>query len=363
MWLDAVAQAELVQTGTVTPIELVDAAIARIASENAGLNAVIGTRFELAQREALAVNRDLPFAGVPTLLKDTGGELRGEPIHYGMRALRDAGWTARRDSNVTAKLRTAGFIAMGRTNTPELANQATTEPFAYGPTANPWDRSRTAGGSSGGAAAAVAAGMVAAAHGNDGGGSIRIPASVCGLVGLKPSRGRVSLGPDIGEMPGGIATQGMLCRSVRDAAALLDVIAGPMPGDPSPLPLPARPFAGEPGAHAGRLRVGVLTEPLDGLPPTDPECVAAVDAVVAVLEAAGHAIEDDRPRFPAADTVLDDLVDLWAIETGFQMEAFGQVVGRPLTPDDVEPTNWALYEHAKGISALTMVAAANRRGP
>src|SRR5262245_16735293 len=260
--LDATAQAALVRRGEVTPLDLVDGAIARIEALNPRLNAVIHPRFEKARAEAKQKDLpDGPFRGVPFLLKDFLALLAGEPIHLGARPLRDARFTAPHDSYLTEKFRAAGFVILGRTNTPELGVLPTTEPDAYGATRNPWNPNHSTGGSSGGSAAAVASRMVAAAHANDGGGSIRIPASECGLVGLKPSRGRTSFGPDLGDSIHGLVCEGVVTRSVRDTAAILDVIAGYMPGDPYTAPPPARPFREEVGAAVGRLRIGVLGRP------------------------------------------------------------------------------------------------------
>ncbi|MGH9035278.1 MAG: amidase, partial [Acidimicrobiia bacterium] len=255
--LDATGLAELVRSGKASPTELVDAAIARIEAVNPALNAVIHPRFDLAREEAAGPLPDGPFRGVPFLVKDILCHTAGDPFHEGMRFLKDLNWRARDDTYLAAKYRAAGLVVLGRTNAPELGIQPTTEPEAYGPTLNPWDTTRSPGGSSGGSAAAVAAGMVPAAHANDGGGSIRIPASACGLVGLKPTRGRTSLGPD-GYSVGALAVEHVVCRSVRDAAGLLDATAGRMPGDPYVAPPPRRPFAAEVGTNPGRLRVGLL---------------------------------------------------------------------------------------------------------
>ena len=214
---DATAQAELVRRRDSTPRELVDAAIARIERLNPKLNAVIHPLFEKAR--AAAASPDLPegpFRGVPFLIKDILCTVAGEPYHDGMRFLKDLDWTATIDSFLAEKFRSSGLISLGRTNAPELGILPTTEPVAYGPTRNPWDLERSTGGSSGGSAAAVASGMVAIAHGNDGGGSIRIPASECGLFGLKPSRGRTSLGPELGDVQAGLVCEHVLARSVRE---------------------------------------------------------------------------------------------------------------------------------------------------
>src|SRR5262249_7560134 len=225
--LDATAQAELVRRGELTPAQLVEAAILRIERLNPTLNAVILPTFEKAR--GLSASPALPrgpFRGVPLVLKDLIAHSAGDSYHAGMRFLRDLKWVEQNDTHLVARLRAAGFVLLGRTNTPELGTIPTAESVAYGATRNPWDLSRSTGGSSGGSAAAVASGMVPMAHGNDGGGSIRIPASECGLVGLKPSRGRTSLGPDYGEVWGGLAAEHVLTRSVRDTAAVLDIVSG-----------------------------------------------------------------------------------------------------------------------------------------
>src|SRR5438046_2250147 len=231
-WLDATAQADLVRRRQASPVELVEAAIARIEQTNPELNAVIIPRFEKASAEAASpALPEGPFRGVPFLLKDLICCSAGDPHHMGTRFLRDLGFIAPLDTYLAEKFRAAGFVFLGKTNTPELGTLPTTEPEAYGPSRNPWDTSRSTGGSSGGSAAAVAAGLVPAAHANDGGGSIRIPASACGVVGLKPTRGRTSLGPDAAESWAGAVVEHVVTRSVRDTAALLDAVAGPMPGD------------------------------------------------------------------------------------------------------------------------------------
>ncbi len=211
--LDATAQAELVRDGEATPVELVDAAIERIEAVNPEINAVITPLFEKAREAAAGELPDGPFRGVPTLLKDLLAHSAGDPFHEGMKHLRDLDWRETTDTWLVERFREAGFVICGKTNTPELGILATTEPEAHGATRNPWDTERSPGGSSGGSAAAVAAGMVPVAHGNDGGGSIRIPASACGLVGLKPSRGRVTQGPEFGDVMTGLVSEHFLARS------------------------------------------------------------------------------------------------------------------------------------------------------
>jgi amidase len=230
-WLDATAQAELVRTGEVTPLELVDAAIERVERINPTLNAVIHPLFESARERAKGELPDGPFRGVPILFKDLGCAVEGDPYHEGLAVAKQHGYRAQHTDELARRYLDAGFVCIGRTNTPEQGLVPTTEPYAYGPTRNPWDTERTTGGSSGGSAAAVAAGLVPLAHANDGGGSIRIPASCCGLVGLKPSRGRVS-GAPFGDPLASMLTVDLgVTRSVRDTAALLDIASGPAVGD------------------------------------------------------------------------------------------------------------------------------------
>ncbi len=355
-WLDASAQAELVRRGKASPAELVEAAILRIERTNPELNAVIIPRFEKARAEAVSrALPDGPFRGVPFLLKDLICYSAGDPHHMGTRFLRDLGFVAPADTYLAEKFRAAGFVFLGKTNTPELGTLPTTEPEAYGPSRNPWDTSRSTGGSSGGSAAAVAAGLVPAAHANDGGGSIRIPASECGLVGLKPSRGRISCGPGLGEFLGGLAIEGVLTRSVRDTAAILDAIAGPMPGDPYTAPPPARPFAAEVGAAVGKLRVGLLTRPPGGQFASHPDTVAAAEGAARLLTSLGHTVEASHPE------ALDDLesarhfTTMYATGMTHLLDVLGHIVGRTLGPEDVDPLNWGLAEMGR-CSAVEYLA-------
>ncbi len=244
--MDAIAQADLVRRKEATPLELVEAAIARIEKLNPALNAVILPAFERAREHAAAQTKAAtgdagrPFLGVPFLMKDLGGQEEGAPYHMGMQFLKNAGGTESQSSYFAQRLRDAGFVSLGRTNTPELGLLPTTEPAAYGASRNPWNPAHSPGGSSGGASAAVASGMVPAAHASDGGGSIRIPASHAGLVGLKPTRGRSSFGPGVGERWSGFSCELVVSKTVRDTAAILDVVNGGMPGDPYYAPPPKR---------------------------------------------------------------------------------------------------------------------------
>jgi amidase len=347
-WLDATAQAALVRAGEVKPVELVDAAIERIERLNPALNAVIHPLFDKARRAAEGELPDGPFRGVPFGLKDLYAGSEGDPICNGNAALRAAGTRADADTTLVARYRAAGLVFVGRTNTPEFGSLPTTEPVAFGPTHNPWDLTRSPGGSSGGSAAAVAAGLIPAAHASDGGGSIRIPASCCGLVGLKVTQGRMSLGPAGDES--GLGVQHVVTRSVRDCAALLDATCGPAPGDMVVAPAPARPYADEVGAEPGPLRIGVLAHNPRG--DLDPECERAVREAATMLEALGHHVTDEWPA-PLADEGFGARFGaLWAVNMAMAAARTGALVGRDLGPDDMEPVNWAMVEAAEGAKAV-----------
>lgn len=283
---DASGLADLVARGEVTPGELHSAARARIDALNPTLNAVIARR-----DQPVAGNATGPLAGVPYLLKDLGASLAGVPTSHGLDALAHA--PARVTSTVVARLQRAGLAILGKTNTPELGLTFTTEPGAFGPTRNPWDLSRTPGGSSGGAAAAVASGMVPAAHASDGGGSIRVPAACCGLVGLKPTRARVPSGPVRGEGWGGLSVHHAVTRSVRDSAALLDAVAGPEPGDPYAAPPPERAYRDEVAAPPGRLRIGLRTNHPDV--DVAAACRDAVRDTARLCDVLGHEVREAAP--------------------------------------------------------------------
>jgi amidase len=351
--LDATAQAELVRDGEVSTVELVDAAIARIESANPHLNAVIHERFERARKEAGDAVAG-PFRGVPFLVKDAVCHTAGDPFHCGMRALQQLGWTETEDSWLAARFRAAGFVFVGKTNTPELASSCTTEPLAYGPTRNPWDPTRSAGGSSGGSAAAVAAGMVPVAHGNDMGGSIRFPASMCGIVGLKPTRARTTLGPRFGEYWGPLTHEFVLTRSIRDTAAVLDAVSGMAVGDPYTAPAPARRYVEEVGAPIEPLRVGFRTVRRDGAP-SHPDCTRAVEATARLLESLGHHVAEDPV------TALDATCDS-AFGTVFTVALAGDVArwsartGIDVRPH-LEPGNALLVDAGAQVDALRYVDA------
>jgi amidase len=352
--LDATAQAELVRSGEVSPRELTESAIASIEALNGDLNAVIHPLFE----EALATEpADGPFAGVPFVVKDLGPTVAGAPQHEGMRFLRDAGFRPDADSWLAERFRAAGFVFVGKTNTPELGILPTTEPEAYGPSRNPWNRDHSTGGSSGGSAAAVASGMVSIGHANDGGGSIRIPASCCGLVGLKPTRARVSVAP-LGEFVGGLATDLVVSRSVRDTAAVLDFVSeGAPPGEPYFAPPRLRPYTDEAGADPGKLRIGLMTVPSGWEEPAHPDCVAAAEAAGKLLESLGHSVEVSRPPGLDDPGYVPQFLVRWTAGVAAGLDYWSMRVGKPISEADVEPLTWALAQQGRTHSAADYVAA------
>ncbi|MEK6272722.1 MAG: amidase [Actinomycetota bacterium] len=354
--LDATAQAELVRNGEASPVELVEAAIERIEALNGELNAVIHPLFEKAREAASGELPDGPFKGVPFLLKDLGAAFAGDPLHMGMRFLKEAEFRSPLDTYLAQRFRDAGFVTVGKTNTPELGIVPTTEPDAYGATHNPWDRSRSPGGSSGGSAAAVASGMVPVAHANDGGGSIRIPASACGLVGLKPTRQRTSAGPLVGDYMSGLSEELVVSRSVRDTAAVLDAVHGPGPGDPYVAPPPQRLYLDEVGAEPGPLRIGLTTEPLLDVTPEGVVVEAARDAG-RLLESLGHAVEEGGPGGLEGMDVLDTFLTRWMAGQASALDQLGTVVGRQVKSEDVEPLTWALAEEGRRRSAVRYLGA------
>lgn len=358
-FLDATAQAELVRDGTVSPTELVDAAINRIEKLNPELNAVIHPRFEQARADAAGELPDGPFRGVPVVVKDLDGSVAGMPLHHGNRALRDAGRVADHDSWLVADLRAAGFVIVGKTNTPEFGLMPTTEPVAYGPAHNPWNTNHGTGGSSGGSGAAVASGMVPVGHAGDGGGSIRIPASACGLFGLKPSRGRISLGPDQGEAWAGLVVRHVLTRSVRDSAAVLDRLAGPRTGDPYTAPPPARPYAAEVGADPGRLRIGMRTTAPAAMSATDPECVAAAEDAAELLTSLGHEVVEASPAALDEAELMAHFTIVLTTGVVHDVQEVAAALGRDVTADDVEPLTWAYYEGGLQNTAIQYLDAIN----
>lgn len=344
---DATSLAELVRRREVTPRELVDAALARIDSVNPKVNAVVHRFDERARRDAEGALPEGPFRGVPFLVKDLDGELAGAPLTMGSRALR--GHVAPRDSELFARFRRSGVVFVGKTNTPELGLLAVTEPELFGPTRNPHHLGHVPGGSSGGSAAAVAAGIVPVAHGGDGGGSIRIPASCCGLFGLKPTRGRMPLGPEVTEGWCGFVVPHVISRTVRDSAAFLDATHGADPGAPYVAASPERPFADEVGRDPGRLRVAFTTRSMlgDG---TDPLCKQACEDTAGQLSSMGHDVVEAQLPIDAHELRLAYLVVVAAC-TAEAVDATRTLTGKPPSPELFEPPTWLLWQVGHALSA------------
>ncbi|MFF0267647.1 amidase [Kribbella sp. NPDC004536] len=344
--LDATDQAGLVHRGEVTAVELAEAAISRIEALDPVLNAVVTPMFEQAL-DAAKAGPSGPFAGVPYLLKDLACELRGVRFTEGSRFL--AGNVSTYDSELVVRLRRAGLVIVGKTNTPEFGMAPACEPVLFGPTRNPWDTGLSTSGSSGGSAAAVAAGLVPFAHGNDLGGSLRYPASACGLFALKPTRARNPLGPEYGDVAAGAAVEHALTRSVRDSAALLDATSGPAPGDPYCAPAPDRPFLDEVGREPGRLRIGFTARTPSG-DLGHPDCVAAVEHAARLCESLGHDVtEVSWPEFtPEVHAAIGTMLDG---TTAWILQYWIRRVGREPGPDEIEPLTRALWERGRQVTA------------
>jgi len=347
MYLDATAQAELVRSGELTAVDLVDAAIARIEQVNPAINAVIASFYERAREQAAVAPTDAPFAGVPFLLKDIVAEYEGTPIAEGS-AFLAGNYISPQDSELVRRYRQSGLIILGKTNTPEFALLPTTEPVAYGASRNPWNTDLTTGGSSGGSTAAVAAGMVAVAHGNDGGGSIRVPSSCCGLVGLKPTRGRNPMGPHIGDAGNGLLCDHVVTRSVRDSAAILDISSGPAMGDPYWPRTPERPFAEEVGREPKRLRIGLGTAPPNGAA-AHPDCIAAVEATARLCEELGHDIVEASPQIDGS--LYKAFGNVWAGFLCWAIKDWAIRSGREPEEKYFEPATWRTYLHGQRQSS------------
>ncbi len=346
-FLDAMAEAELVRHREVSPAELVETAIERIDRVNPELNAVIRPLYDQARSTAKSDLPDGPFKGVPLLLKDLVATYAGVPMMGGSKFLEN--FVPDEDSELVKRYKRAGFVILGKTNTPEFGLAPTTEPEFTGVSCNPWNTGHITGGSSGGSAAAVASGMVSVAHGNDGGGSIRIPASCCGLFGLKPTRGRNTLGPAVGDIMGGLVCEHVLTRSVRDSAAILDATAGPMPGDPYYPPPPERPYLEEVGADPGRLRVAFTTSPMSAST-VHSDCVDAVTDTAALCAELGHEVEEAGADLDG-DTISQAFIALFAAGCTWSMDMAAELTGQTAKPELVEPATWALYQMGKAISA------------
>jgi len=347
---DATELARLIRTREVSSPEAVDASIDAIERVNPQLNAIVHRMYDKARAQAAGEPGEGPFAGVPMALKDFDGFVAGEPFTASARFL--DGFVPGQDAEVIARLRRAGFVFVAKTNLPELAILGTTEPAWRGPTHNPWNTDHSPGGSSGGSGAIVAARAVPIAHGGDGGGSLRIPASACGVVGLKATRGRIPTGPDTGEGWGGYVQWGVLTRSVRDTAALLDVLSGPMPGDPYAAPPADRPFAAEVGRDPGRLRIAFTTASFFGKT-TDPHCAQAVVDTARTLESLGHDVSEATPAIDR-----DALVEAYLVQIGTgiagEIDDMARWVRRAPRPADFEPATWFLRQVGQTMGALDL---------
>jgi Asp-tRNA(Asn)/Glu-tRNA(Gln) amidotransferase A subunit family amidase len=350
---DGLGLAELVKRGEVTPTEVLDAAIERVEARNDAVNAVIGRRYEYGRAAIAAGLPDGPFKGVPYLLKDLGGWLEGDTVTRGSRFFQDTP-PAAADSEHVGRLKAAGLVIFGRTNSCELGLSLTCEPAAYGPTRSPWDTARISGGSSGGAAASVGARMLPMAHASDGFGSIRAPAACCGLVGLKPTRGRNTQAPYTGEGLGGCSTEHAVTLSVRDTAALLDATAGPGQGDPYAAPPLARPLLSEVGATGRPLRIAFTSKAPNGAP-VAPDYLKTLHDTAALCAELGHHVEEVDPAIDG-EQVVPTFVTIAAVNTVVNLGSH-PTKGRPARPGEVETVTFNTGKLGEGISSADYVRA------
>lgn len=347
-WMDATTQAELVAKKEVTPLELVDATIKRIENSNPKINAVITEMFDDARKIAMDSNLTGPFGGVPFLMKDLEF-FAGARYTGGSRYLKD--FVAQVDSELVGRIRKTGLITVGKTNTCEFGLLPVTEPELFGATRNPWNLEHTAGGSSGGAAAAVAAGIVPMAHASDGGGSIRIPASCCGLFGLKTTRGRNPRLPDVL----GIGVSHCISRSVRDSAALLDLTSGSSLGSPFSIKKDEDTFVKHLQKDPGKLRIAYLPTALDGTS-IHPDCVQAVEDAAILCEQLGHSVEKDSPSIDVPK-FNQAFATIWQLSLASGLASLPNLIGRQPTEDDLEPFTWEMLQRGSKISGIDILQA------
>ena len=350
---DATALAGLVAKREVAPKEILETAIARAEQVNPAINAIVHKQYEQARKAVAAGLPDGPLKGVPYLIKDLGFFEKGEPATFGSSLF--ANYVADHDTAYVRRCKQAGLVFMGRSSSPEFGLSPNTEPRLYGSCRNPWNLEHSAGGSSGGAAAAVIAGILPMAHATDGGGSIRIPAAQCGLFGLKPSRGRISLAPDAGEGWGGLSIGHVVSRSVRDSALMLDCTSGPEPGDPYAAPTPEHTFVAAIARPPGKLRIALMRGDHRG-GKLHPECTKAVEGAAKLCQSLGHIVEEADPRL--------DLVSLRAhnsaIAAANTARALGlrwKALGREPNQKDIEASTWAAYQRGLKVSAVEYVEA------
>lgn len=350
---DGLGLAELVAKKKVEPIELLDEAIGRAERLNPTLNAIIFKDYERARDAAKGKLPKGPFAGVPFLLKDILAFAQGMPTRQGAQFIPPIPWP--HDSFLVAKFKQAGLVTFGKTNVPEFGLVPTTESRLYGPARNPWNLEHSTGGSSGGSAAAVAAGIVPLAHANDGGGSIRIPASCCGLVGLKPTRARSSMGPDFADSIDGLGVDLVVSRSVRDTAAALDAVSGNMPGDPyCSTPVPKSYLDGS-KRKPKKLRIAFDTRKLDGKA-LHPDCVAAVKRAAKLCADLGHEVEEASPNLDQA-TLIPGFMALWGANLAAGIDTVAMLTGQTPKPELFEGLTWGLYEAGKTVTASAYLIA------
>lgn len=351
---DGVALADLVRRGDVTPKELAHLLVEAVEKVNPTINAVLEVyldRVEVSDDKSIS---DGPFLGVPFLMKDIGAGEKGRHQESGSKLMQ--GHVADNDSFLTTFFKKAGLTLLGRTTTPEFALGISTESELVGVTHNPWNPNITSGGSSGGAAASVAAGIVPIAHGSDNGGSIRIPASACGLVGLKPSRGRVTLGPDIGELWPGMLQEFVLSRTVRDTAVMLDAVSKPVLGDPFIIKQPDNLYVHELNAPTGKMRIAWTTDPWQPDGTVDSEVVNCVEQVVSQCEEAGHEMDQVSPTFDYEE-YLHAVCVAWAFGVHMGMDMFASIMGRKVSEETVEPVMLSFYEYSRRLTAVDMFMA------
>ena len=349
---DATALAGLIAKGDVSAREVLDAAIARAEQVNPAINAIVHKQYDQARRAVDAGPSDGPLEGVPYLIKDLGFFEKGEPATFGSSLFAD--FIADHDSAYVRRCKRAGLVFMGRSSSPEFGLNPNTEPRLYGSCRNPWNLAHSAGGSSGGAAAAVIAGILPMAHATDGGGSIRIPAAQCGLFGLKPSRGRISMAPDAGEGWGGLSIGHVVSRSVRDSALMLDCTAGPEPGDPYAAPTPERPFV-EALRRPARLRVAMMRSDHRG-GKLHPECIEAVEGAAKLCQRLGHVVEEADPGLDLV--VLRPMnANIAAANTARVLGSRWKALGREPNAKDVEAVTWAVYNRGLKVSGVAYVEA------
>lgn len=348
-YADAIATAEAIRTGEVSAREVVEHAIARIEKYDDSLNCVVAERFEQALAEVDAGLPDGPLRGVPMLVKDLGMQVAGLPTTRGSRLWAED--VSATDSELVARYRSAGLVVLGMSNSPELGKNASTEPVLHGPTRNPWAMTHAAGGSSGGSAAAVAADLVPVAHGNDGGGSIRIPASMCGLFGLKPSRGRVTAYPAATSLAAPLSANHVVSRSVRDSALLLDLTCAPMRGDAFAAPTPRTSFAEQSARPSAPLRIGLVTRRADG-GVVDPQVVKAARSTATACEELGHVVEEVELSYDP-ELVMSGFATLMGVSLLTDVEHRLAELGRDLHDDDLEPFTRLLWDHYR--SSMTAV--------